>query len=134
MTLNNFSIRIVKVFQATHHQGHIRYGISRGIQCSCLSLMSACWTLFKSSSIWNSFNLDCILQKGDLLLKSLNNYRYLGMEDLPQEFFIENSSINVQFFNNRTEVITAEAYIVSITEIMIDCQQIDTGSLLVINN
>ena len=56
------------------------------------------------------------------------------MEDLPQEFFIENSSINVQFFNNRTEVITAEAYIVSITEIMIDCQQIDTGSLLVINN
>ena len=46
----------MKVVQATHHQGDIRYGMS----------------FFKSESIWDSFNLDCILQKGDLLFKSLN--------------------------------------------------------------
>ena len=46
-------------------------------------------SLFKSVSIWDSFDLDCILQKGDLLIKSRNNYIYLGMEDLPQVVFIE---------------------------------------------
>ena len=43
------------------------------------------------------------------------------MEDLPQKFFIENSSINVEFLNNKTGEITAGAYLVSITEIVSDC-------------
>ena len=124
----------MKVVQATQHQGDIRYGMSSGIQCSCMSLMSVCWTLFKSVSIWDSFDLDCILQKGDFLFKSLNKYQYLGMEDLPQEFFIENLSINVEFLNIRIGEITAGAYLVSISEIVSDCQQIGTGALLIISN
>ena len=51
----------------------------------CMSLMSVCWTLFKSESLWDSFDLHFILQKRDFLFKSPNNLRYLGMEDLPQE-------------------------------------------------
>ena len=64
--------------------------------------MSVCWTLFKSESIWNSFDVDCILQNGDILFKYLNKCRYRGMQDLPQELFIKYSSINVEFLNNRT--------------------------------
>ena len=90
--------------------------------------------IFKFASTWNSFDLDYILQKGDLLFKSLNNYRYLGMEDLLQEFYIGNSAINVEFLNHRTKDITAGAYLVSITEIVSDCQQIGAGALLIINN
>ena len=56
------------------------------------------------------------------------------MEHLPQEFFIENSLINAEFLNNRTGEITVGAYLVSITEIVSDCQQIGTGALLIINN
>ena len=99
MALSNFDTRIIKVVQATHQQVDIRYEMSRGIQCSCMSLMSVCWTLL---SLWVSFGLECMLQKWNVLFKSLNNYRCLGMEDLPQEFFIENSSINVEFLNYRT--------------------------------
>ena len=95
------------------------------MQCSCMSLMSVCWTLFKFVSIWDSFDLDCILQKGDFLFKSLNKYRYLGLE----EFFIENLSINIEFLNFTTGEITAGAYPVSITEIVSDYQQIGTGVL-----
>ena len=102
MALSSFDTRIMQVVQATHHQGDISYGMSRGIKCSCMSLMSVCWKLFKSASLWDSFDIDSILQKEYLLFKSLDNYRYLGMEDLPQEFFIENSAINVEFLNNRT--------------------------------
>ena len=112
----------MKVAQATHHQGDIRYRTSRGIQCSCMSLLPFCRTLFKSASIWDSFDLDCILQKGNLLFKSLNNYRYFGLEDLLQELF------------NRTGKITAGIYLVSLTGIVNDCQQIDIEILLIIDN
>ena len=50
----------------------------------------------------------------------LHNYRYLGIEDLSQEVFIENSSINVEFLNTRTEEITVGAYLLSINEIVSD--------------
>ena len=39
------------------------------------------------------------------------------MEDLPRKFFIENSSINEAFLNNKTGEIAAKAYLVSFTEI-----------------
>ena len=73
--------------------------------------------------------LDFTLQKGDLLFKSFNNYRHLGMEDLPQEFFIENSSTNVEFLNIRLGKITPGTYVLSIAEIMSHCQQVGTGAL-----
>ena len=56
------------------------------------------------------------------------------MEDLSQEFFIENLSINVEFVNNKTEQITAGSYLVSVIEIVSDCQQLGTGALLIIND
>ena len=64
----------MKVVQATHQHSDIIYEMSRDIQCSCMSLMSVFWTLFKSASIWDYFDLDCMLQKRELLFKSLNNY------------------------------------------------------------
>ena len=39
---------LIKVAHASHHQGDVRYGASRGILCSCMSLISVSWTLFKS--------------------------------------------------------------------------------------
>ena len=52
--------------------------------------------------IWNSramgkLNLDSVLVKGDQLFKFIVRFIYLGMEDLPQEFSIENCSINGEF-------------------------------------
>ena len=68
------------------------------------------------------------------MFKPLNNCRYLGVEDLPQEFLIENSSVNIEFLNIRTGEVTSEAYLVSITEIVKDSQQVGTGALLIIKS
>ena len=68
-------------------------GTSRGIQCSCMSPISVSWTLFKSPGLWNKLHLDCILSKVDQLFKFIGKFRYLEVEDLPQEFMIENCSI-----------------------------------------
>ena len=116
MELSIRDYTIIKVVQATHHQGDIkygistgRYGISTGIQCSCMSLVSLRWTLFKSPALWDKFDLDWILGKGDQLFKFIGKFRNLGTEDLPQEFLTENSLINVQFLENKTGKITAGA-------------------------
>ena len=54
------------------------------------------------------------------------------MEDLLQEFFLENLAINIEFLDNRTGEITAGKCLVSITEIVSDCQLTDTEALLIL--
>ena len=125
---------IIKVVLAIHHQVDVGYGTSRGIQCSCMSLIPLSWTLFKSPGLWGKFDLDCILGKGDQLFKFIGKLRYLGIEDLPQEFLIENSLINVQFLENKTGEITAGANLLSIAETVNSVQHIGTGALLIVNN
>ena len=51
--------------------------------------MSLSCTLFKSPDLWYKFDLDYILVKGDQLFKFAGKFRYLGTEDLPQEFLIK---------------------------------------------
>ena len=55
-----------------------------------MSFMSVSWILFKSPGMWDKFELDCILDRGDQLFKFIGKFRYIGVEDLPQEFLLEN--------------------------------------------
>ena len=87
MALRVRNYTIIKVVQVTHHKGDVRYGTYSGIQCLCMSLMSVNWILFRSLGMWDTFDLDFILGKGDQLFKSIIKFRYLGMEDLPQNFW-----------------------------------------------
>lgn len=38
--LSTWDYTIIKIVQVTHRQGNIRYVGSKGIQCSCMSLIS----------------------------------------------------------------------------------------------
>ena len=58
----------------------------------------------------------------------------MRLKTFRRSFFIKISAMNLEFLNNRTGQITAEAYLMSITEILTDWQQIDTGALLIIYN
>ena len=111
-----------------------RLPTTKVIQCSCMPLISLSWTLFKPPGLWDNFNLDSILGKGGKLFKFISKFRYLGIEGLPQEFFIENSLINVQFLENKTGQITAAVYLLYIAEIVNSVHDIETGALLIVNN
>ena len=94
-----------------------------------MSLISVSWTLLKSPALCYKFDLDSILGKGDQLFKFISKFRYLAIEDLPQENFVtENCSINVKFLANKTGEITSGAYLLSITEIKNSVQQVRTGA------
>ena len=134
MALGIRDYTIIKVVQATHHRGDVRYGTTRVIQCSCMSLMWVSWTLFRSPGRWDKLGLDSILGKGNQLFKSVGKCRYLGMEDLPEEFFLECFTVNVQFLEIKTGKITTGAYLLSIAEIVNSVQQIGNVALLIVNN
>ena len=107
MALNIRDYTINKAVQATYHQDDVRCGTSHVcLLCQLLGLRSV-----RSPGTWDKFDLDCILGQGDQLFKFIKKFRYLGMEDLPQKFFLENSSINVEFLENKTKKITAGAYL-----------------------
>ena len=84
---------IAKIVRASHHQGDSRYGISSGMQCSCMALMSICWTLFKRVALFDCLELDSILENGDQLFKTIQLFRYLGIDDLPTSFYFQRMSI-----------------------------------------
>lgn len=48
------------------------------------AIVSVCWALFKTPSLCDKFDLDCILGDGDQLFKSTGKLRYLGTNDLIQ--------------------------------------------------
>ena len=114
LSIRNYSI--IKAVKAAQHQGDVRYGTSRGMQCSCMSLMSVTWTLFRSPAIQDKFDLDSILRKRDHLFEDIGKFRYLRVEDLQQEVLVQNSSINGEgeFLENKAGKIIAGAYQISI--------------------
>ena len=93
MALSIKDCTIMKVVQTIYYQVDVRYVTTRGLQCTCMSLNSVTWTLFGSPGLWDRLDLDFILGKGDQLFKFIGKFRFLGMEDLTQEFLVENSSI-----------------------------------------
>ena len=62
----------------------------------------------------------------------VGKFRSLGMEDLPQEFLIENCFINVEFLENKTGEVTAGLY--SIAEIKDIFGRIGALAAVIINN
>ena len=134
MTLSIKYYSIAGIVQATHHQDDVRYGTSSVIQCSCMSLIFVSWTLFKSPGLQDKLYLDYILGNRDKLFKFVGKFRYLGMEDLPQEFLKENSSVNMKFLKSKTGEITAGTYLLSITSFVKSVQKIGTGALLIVNS
>ena len=114
------------------HQGDVRYGTSSGIRCSCISLVSVSWRFVRSSDLLNKFDLDCIVGKGNQLFTFIGKFRYLGIEDLPQNFSIGNSSVKVELLKSKTGEITAGSHLLSVAKI-VNVQQIGTGALLIVN-
>ena len=67
--LRNFAIK--KSIQASHHQGHLKYRESAGIQCTSNAYFSIAYFAIKKLSIGKSCDLDHILERGDILFKSV---------------------------------------------------------------
>ena len=73
-----------------------------------------------------------ILENGDRLFKSLNQYRFLGVDDLPRTVNMYSYSIDIFSLDNKTGEITLNACPVSLKEIIENYLNIGSGALLII--
>lgn len=96
--LNPGPYAILKCIQASFHQGHEKFGNTRGIQCSCISLFSICFSTLKAVSRWTCNDLEYILEQGDTLYKQQNSLDFLSAaETLPlnvNSFSLEASTVS----------------------------------------
>ena len=65
---------IIREIQKMENQGEM--------QCSCMALMSAGWTLLKPILRWQTSDSNDILLNGDLIFKSINKFRYFDMPNI----------------------------------------------------
>ena len=52
---------ILKVVNASYHQGNIRFGATAGNQCTCNSLFALAWSVIRKVAFWNTFDLELYL-------------------------------------------------------------------------
>ena len=85
-----------KIIFASSNQSNFKYGDTAGLQCACNSLISACWSLYKKCTFWTTSDLDCILDHGDTLLKSLGLGRSVFVDELPTMISIKDCVFDVK--------------------------------------
>ena len=57
--------------QGSFHQGNSKFGETAGMQCSCSSILSICYSKFRKISLWKYHDLDFILNEADKNFKQL---------------------------------------------------------------
>ena len=87
------------VIEATFHQGNDKFGSTKGIQCSCISLFCVSFSAFKNISRWSSHDLEYVIEQGDALYKATGSVEFLSCPDLPRELEIENVNVQIDFLH-----------------------------------
>ena len=94
------SYTIQKSVLGSFHQAHVKFGDTAGIQCSCNAMYAMCFSLIKKVSVWKSWDLDYILDHGDVVFKMVDISRSLFMSELPDCIAIENNNVNIEMLAN----------------------------------
>ena len=98
--LRNFAIK--KSIQASHHQGHLKYRESAGMQCKSNAYFFIVYSVIKRPSISKSWGLDYIIEQDDMLFKSIGIGQPLAVDELPINFKIENFDLNEVTFDHES--------------------------------
>ena len=93
---------ILKLVKASYHQGNTRFGSKAGTQCACNSLFALVWSIIRKVSLWNTNDLNYILDMGNSLYSKLNLDRPLSINDLPSSVNTGMCDIYVEMLENET--------------------------------
>ena len=86
----------LKVAQGSFNQANQKFGCTAGRQCACITLFSITWSAIRRVGLWNTSDLDFILNEGDKLYKGLNIGTFISAEELPHTIDIENNVVYVE--------------------------------------
>ena len=89
-------LKIKKAVLGSFHEGNQMFGETAGIQCTSNAFLAICFSAVKNVSVWKPFDLDYILYHGDNLMKSLEAFQPLAVDELPLSVNIEGCCIKVR--------------------------------------
>ena len=90
----NYTIK--KTIQASHHQGHVRYGRSAGMQYASNAYLAIIFSTIKNINMWKPFDLDYILEQGDRVFQDVDVNQALAVDELPLIISIEDIHISTK--------------------------------------
>ena len=104
--LRNFAIK--KSVQASHHQGHLKYRKSAGMQCISNAYFAIAYSVIKKPSIWKLWALDYVLEQGDILFKNVGIGQPLAVDELPINFKIESFDLNTVMLDQESHLMQSK--------------------------
>ena len=113
-----------KAVLGSFHQGHEKFGETRGIQCMMNSLISICYSLIKKLSCWKFWDLDAILNFGNESFQKLGLLRSIELSELPTTITLLDRDIGISFLQRYYGLLGDSAYFTSHSEM----SSIETGS------
>ena len=87
---------IKKTINASHHQGHVRYGRSAGMQCTSNAYLAVIFSKSKYINRWKPFDLNYILEQGDGIFKDVDVNQALAVDELSLNISIEDVHISTK--------------------------------------
>ena len=116
---------VIKLVQVTRHQDDITYGMCRGMQCSCISLIPVSLDLQVN---W----ISSIFDQRENFHKSIEKFRKDESDRrLATRVLTKNCSMNVEILENEAQGITI-CYLLQKLENSV--QKIRAGALLIVDN
>ena len=85
---------IKKAVQGTFHQENTRFWETVGIQCISNACFAIIFSAIKKVALWKATEINYILDKGDMLFKSLGINQPLAVDELPHVNNIEGYNIH----------------------------------------
>ena len=90
----NYTIK--KTIYASHHQGHVKYGRSAGMQCTSNAYLAIIFSTTKNINTWKPIDLNYILEQGDRFFKDVGVNQALAVDELPLNISIEDVHISTK--------------------------------------
>ena len=96
------STKVTTIAQGNFNQGHYRFGITGGTQCTANSLVAILYTIKKNGNEFNTQDLDRILTLGNQLYyfiqeDSTMHHRLLMISELPKELDILDDTFAINY-------------------------------------
>ena len=87
---------IKKTINTSHHQRHVRYGRSAGMQCTSNAYLAVIFSTSKYINTWKPFDLNYILEQGDGVFKDVDVNQALAVDELSLNTSIEDVHISTK--------------------------------------
>ena len=128
--MSGLNYQPLKVINGSFHQADLRFGYTAGIQCSCSTIISICYSKFRKLCLWKFHDLDYILNQGDANFKQLGFTKSPYVDEFPRQLMLENYLCSIDCFMHHGEFVSKDTAVNFVSKELLTS---NCGAILVIS-